>query len=255
MGRDRRKGTVAGVDGCRGGWVVMLVPGGDFRAAKILVQQSFEEVLGVTGECAVVGIDMPIGLPEVGRRACDQAARAVLGPRKQSVFSIPSRAAIAERTYRKACLVSQRTSDPPMAVQVQAFNIFDKIRAVDGAMTPHRQTHIYECHPELAFWALNRHQAMSEPKRRGSRPFKPGIEARRRLLVQDAEYPRALLADKNIPRRNDNLSVAIDDVLDAAVCAWSAKRIYMGKGQCFPDRSLPGAPFVDARGLKMEIWC
>ena len=38
---------------------------------------------------AVIGVDMPIGLPHEGARDCDTAARALIGKRRSSVFLAP----------------------------------------------------------------------------------------------------------------------------------------------------------------------
>jgi predicted RNase H-like nuclease len=46
------------------------------------------------GGLAVVAIDIPIGLPDTGRRQADLEARAVVGPRWRSVFLSPVRAAL-----------------------------------------------------------------------------------------------------------------------------------------------------------------
>src|SRR6266700_814257 len=81
---------VAGVDGCRAGWLV--VHGG--RAA---VCTDFAEVLTALPDDAVVAVDMPIGLVdehEPGGRAVDRAARARLGAKRSSVFSPPPRCAL-----------------------------------------------------------------------------------------------------------------------------------------------------------------
>ena len=40
-----------------------------------------------------LAIDIPIGIPEAGARPADREARALLGPRRNSVFPAPVRAA------------------------------------------------------------------------------------------------------------------------------------------------------------------
>src|SRR5207248_11510271 len=80
-------GGLAGVDGCRAGWVV-AADSGAFVAA------SFAEILAERFD--LVLIDIPIGLPD-GPRACDLGARVLLGPRRSSVFPAPSRRLLRAR--------------------------------------------------------------------------------------------------------------------------------------------------------------
>ena len=53
-------------------------------------------------ETDMVVIDIPIGLPESGRRACDLEARAMLGPRRSSVFTGVRRPLLALDSYEAA---------------------------------------------------------------------------------------------------------------------------------------------------------
>jgi predicted RNase H-like nuclease len=234
---------VAGVDGCRGGWMVARLRGRDLT---LEVLASFTEVMRWTEDCAVVAVDMPIGLPErsgIGGRACDSAARAVLGARQSSLFAVPARDAVMAGDYAAASALALTRSDPPRKVSKQCFNLFPKIREVDAALTPELQLRVVECHPECAFWVLNGRVPLPEPKRVRSQPHLPGLVLRRRLLVDAGivvpvdghPWPRAVAGE--------------DDVLDACACAATAARIRDGVAHRFP-----GEPPVDRRGLRMEIW-
>ena len=80
---------------------------------------------------------MPIGLPPragPGGRGPENAVRPLLGQRQSSVFSVPSRGAIAATDYRQACRVALATSDPPRKVSKQLFMIAPKIREVDAVL-------------------------------------------------------------------------------------------------------------------------
>lgn len=232
---------VAGVDGCPGGWIVVLRPLDDPSAACAEFRSTFSQVLELVAD--VICIDMPIGLPVIkgpGGRTADVEARAKLGPRKASVFSVPSRAAIMQSDYETACNVAMETSCPKRKVSKQAFNIFAKILQVDALMTPQLQSRVYETHPEVAFWALNIEQPLPHPKR-----LKTGLDHRRSLL-SDAGYLPGFLTDTARFRPH---KVGKDDLLDAAVCSWTAARIAKGPDHhCFPKE-----PCLDARGLRMEI--
>ncbi len=237
---------LAGVDGCRGGWVAAFVrPAGD--AGRLAVFARFADVLAAPERPAIVAVDMPIGLPEragAGGRAAENAVRPLLGARQSSVFSVPSRAAIYADDYAEACRVALDTSEPPRKVSKQLFNIAPKIREVDAALRadPALAKRVYEVHPEVAFWRLNGERALDEPKKVKSRPYPPGLALRRELL-RVAKLPRALI-EANAPK-----AAAADDVVDALACAAIARRLHAGLARPFPDP----AP-RDAHGLPMAIW-
>jgi predicted RNase H-like nuclease len=159
---------VAGVDGCRGGWLVVMRPLDDPTAARALLVPAFADVLALDPAPAVVGIDMPIGLPRVagrGGRTADIEARANLGARQSSVFAVPSRSAVMRTDYREACTEALATSDPPRKVSKQCYNLFPKIREIDALLTPNLQRRVFEIHPELAFWAMNGDRPLELPKK------------------------------------------------------------------------------------------
>lgn len=229
---------VAGVDGCRGGWVVAHLEDG--RISFDIVAD-FAAVLRATTDAAMVAVDMPIGLADhvgPGGRGPDAAARRVLGERQSSIFAVPSRAAVMCTDYRDACAAALATSDPPRKVSKQCFHLFPKIREVDAAMTPALQARIVETHPETAFWAMNGERPLALPKKMKSRPHGPGLALRRALLegagVSLPAFPRG---------------AGEDDFIDAAACAVVARRALAGVARRFPEH-----PETDERGLRMEIW-
>lgn len=239
---------VAGVDGCRGGWLVVLRTLDDPSSATAFMAASFADVLASHPTPEVIAIDIPIGLAALGAaggRSCDTAARRVLGGRQSSVFAIPARAAVMSDDYGVACAIAHATSDPPRKVSKQAFNLFPKIREVDALMTPGLQHRVFECHPEAAFWALNGQQPLREPKKVKSLPYAEGLALRQRLLV-GAGYNAKLFEGPHAFGR----VAGRDDLLDASACSWSAARIARQVAHRFPA----SPPDVDARGLRMEIW-
>jgi predicted RNase H-like nuclease len=239
---------VAGVDGCPGGWLVVLRPLYNAADARARLVKTFAEVLEIEPSPAIIGVDMPIGLPDIsgrGGRPADVAARANLGGRQSAVFAVPSRAAVMEADYARACDVAFATSEPPRKVSKQCFHLFSKIREIDSLMSPAVQARVYECHPEVGFWALNGEQPLPLPKKVKSRPSAPGLDLRRRLL-DAAGYDQSFLTGRAGFAARD---VGPDDLLDAAACAWTAARIRQGNARRFP-----GDPGCDAKGLRMEIW-
>jgi predicted RNase H-like nuclease len=245
-GRAADGAWLAGVDGCRGGWVVALVrvAGG---AARVEVVPRFADVLAAPEAPSVVAVDIPIGLPERvghGGRAAENAVRPLLGARQSPVFSVPSRAALAAADYGEACRIALATSQPPRAVSKQLFMLAPKIREVDASLRgdPAAAARVFEVHPELAFWRLNGGRALDEPKKVKGRCYEPGLAQRRRLLIA-AGLPAALV--NGAPPKG----AGADDLLDALACAAVARRIRMGVARPFPE-----PPARDAFGLPMAIW-
>jgi len=237
---------LAGVDGCRAGWLaVFLRPDGE--AAHMRVVTHFSEIATALEAPVAIAVDIPIGLPErtgYGGRAAENAIRPLLGARQSSVFSVPSRAAIAATDYRQACTIALATSQPPRKISRQLFNIAPKIREVDECLRADATlaARAFEVHPELAFWRLNGDRALTQPKKVKSRPFGAGLAQRRDLLIA-AGLPRALV-ETDPPQ-----GAAADDLLDALACAVVARRIAAGTACSFPDP----AP-RDQYGLPMAIW-
>jgi predicted RNase H-like nuclease len=237
---------LAGVDGCRAGWVVAFVrpAGGDVRVA---VLPRFADALAAPEAPVIVAVDIPIGLPERvghGGRAAENVIRPLLGARQSSVFSVPSRAAMAAEDYRQACAIALATSDPPRKISKQLFMIAPKIREVDACLLADRTAaaRVFEVHPELAFWRLNGERPLDEPKKVKGRCYEPGLLLRRRLLVQ-AGLAAAVV--NGAPPKG----AGPDDLLDALACAAIARRIHAGLARPFPD-----PPEHDAFGLPMAIW-
>lgn len=242
---DHRKRWVAGVDGCRAGWLVVLRAVDGDAPPRALLAPTFAEVLALSEAPVIIAVDMPIGLPErsgIGGRAADIEARSRLGARQSSVFAVPARAAVMATDYRDACAIAFRNSEPPRKVSKQTFNIFPKIREVDRLMTPALQDRVVECHPETAFWAMNGEVPLDLPKKLKSRPFDPGLALRRKLLIATGLAPAFL---ESAFRRAE---AGPDDLLDACACAWTALRVLRGTAYRFP-----ASPPIDARGLRQEI--
>ena len=232
---------VAGVDGCRAGWLVVLVDeqGQPISSSQLRLCREFEEILSLSPKPSVIAVDIPIGLldrPQRGGRVCDQRARRLLGRRACSVFSPPSRQVLGATCYEDVRVQS---------LSIQAYGILPKIREVDRLMTPELQKVIHEAHPELAFMALAGHPMRFNKKTpRGQRERVRALKRARRHFFQGI---RRTFVDglKAFTRRQ----VAPDDVLDACALAYTALRIADGKAQ-----RVPPYPAIDPRGIRMEIW-
>ena len=232
---------VAGVDGCRAGWIVAFVQvhAQRFRRPDLRLCSQFDEVLQLHPTPAVIAIDIPIGLlaaPQPGGRDCDRQARQLLGRRASSVFSPPSRRILHATDY--AQVRSQGMSR-------QAFGIMPKIREVDRLMTPSLQDGVYEAHPELAFRALAGAPMQYNKKTPEGRAER--LQALRRTPAPQfrnltSVFQQALSTFKRT-------QVAADDLLDAFVLVQTAYRIATANAS-----RLPSIPPVDTQGLRMEIW-
>jgi predicted RNase H-like nuclease len=246
MPTSTREIWLAGIDGCPSGWIVAFLRA-DLNEVRVRLVARFIDVTAAPEAPAVIAIDIPIGLPErtgYGGRAAENAVRPLLGARQSSVFSVPSRAAIAAHDYREACRIALATSEPPRKVSKQLFMLAPKIREVDAALRADAalSQRLFEVHPELAFWRLNGEQAMSEPKKVKSRPYEPGLALRRQLLIKGGLPAAAVEASP--PK-----GAGPDDLIDALACVAIAWRIFNGVAQPFPD-----PPERDAFGLRMTIW-
>lgn len=227
--------TVLGVDGCPGGWIGALVTVDGRRrprGVRWLLVPDAAGLVAAAAEAAVTAVDMPIGLPDVGPRGCDTAARALLGPRASSVFPAPVRAVLDAADYPDACERSRAACG--RALSKQAWGIVPRIADLDARMTPALQDTILEAHPELAFVRLS--GGWLEPKRTST-----GAAQRVAALARWLPAASDALATAPRPARRD-------DAADALVLAWVALRRVTGVAIV-----LPGVPERDARGLRMEI--
>lgn len=234
---------VAGADGYRDGWYVVLHQP---RTGTVVRRQvaTFAELLDAPEAPEYIGIDMVIGLPDEARsggRACDRMARTLLGhPRSSSVFSPPAQAALPATTYDEARALHTGTADDAPGITIQAFHLFPKLREIDAAITPGRQDRVREVHPELSFYAMNGDEAVHESKHEPE-----GRQIRARLLAERgfADLDRTLQKDAG-------RGVKADDILDAHAVCWSARRMLVDRAKRLPDEPVP----VNDRGLRMEIW-
>jgi predicted RNase H-like nuclease len=227
---------VVGVDGCRGGWVAVCW---DVGQASIQPRKhdSLADLIASYADADAIGVDIPIGLSSAGSRTCDMAARRVLGRgRSSSVFPAPHPDILHASTYQEAGEWSRARIQK--GVSQQTFAIFDKIAEANSTITMELQDRVFEVHPEVSFWALAG-ASMIHPKDHlaGYLERKTWLEAALGVAIPD---------------RTDAFKLARpakpDDILDATVAAWTAKRVVDGVAG-----RLPAKPERDARGLRMEI--
>ena len=193
------------------------------------VVASAAEVLACTADCAAVGVDIPLGLPDgARRRACDVQTAARLGPARSSVFPAPPRAVLAAPTYAEACTVARRLTG--RAISVQTFQIGAKI--LDWESVPAPPDRVVEVHPELSLRTLAP-EVRFAPKKSAR-----GAGQRIAALARWVDPARAL-ADLPVGAR-------LDDVLDALAVAWSAARWADGAAEVIGEER-------DGRGRPMRV--
>src|SRR5690349_15267541 len=106
---------VVGVDHCKGHWlcVARRLPRTEFVAEVRDLRGVFE----LARLADVVAIDLPIGLPDRDERACDLAARSVLGTERAAcLIAVPPRVTLEAEDYEEAVRLSLAASGRPMPI-------------------------------------------------------------------------------------------------------------------------------------------
>jgi predicted RNase H-like nuclease len=239
LGADVWDGRWVGVVLDDGGWVSAHTAD-DVRALVAAAQRG--------GPLAVVGLDIPVGLAEHGHRAADLEARRVLGSRRSSVFVTPVRAALEAGSHAEAVALSRAVTGA--GVSVQAYGLRAKVLEVDawvretsaGGAAP--VPRVLEVHPEVAFGVL---AALAAGEPAACHPLPD-----RKKSWAGAARRRSLLAAAGVvvpDEVGEAGRAAVDDVLDAAVVAWVARRAAHGLA-----RPLPDPPQVTPDGWPAAIW-
>jgi predicted RNase H-like nuclease len=220
---------VLGVDayrkGSKGakGWIGVELDRGAFVDAHIA--DCLTKLLSAVNDVQVVGIDMPLGLVETGRRQADLDAREFVGKRRNSVFLMPPRAvwkredntwyddSWEQANQRCRELTRDELSPDGYGLSRQTWGLHVKLREANECLASDKYP-LQEVHPEVSFAAMN------------GKPL-----THRKVSWTGHITRRALLAKHGIhlpDQLNDAGNARLDDVLDAAAAAWSAHRIATG---------------------------
>ncbi len=233
---------IAGVDGCRGGWIAVFrhVARGDLVWG---LYERFADILDAPEWPKIIAVDMPIGLLDAaapGGRGPEKLLRRRLAPagRASCVFTPPVRRALAASTYSEALRINHRSSPQRIGISRQSFGLFVKLRELDALISPRLQGRVREAHPEFAFLCMNGGSAIPAPKKTSA-----GF-ARRAALLRRHGFGALIAAARKIPRK----FAGPDDVLDAAAVCWTALRLLRGEAVVLRAHSPR-----DSRGLKMEV--
>ncbi|WP_256405677.1 DUF429 domain-containing protein [Haloplanus ruber] len=211
--------TALGVDWASGCWVVVAV---DDDGTTITTEPAMLNVLYEYDDAEPILVDIPIGLPETPGRACDEAAAARLGERHGSVFAVPCRAAVDADDYEAAREANGGS------LGSQSWGLVPRIREVDRVLDAcDAAARVYESHPEVCY-ATFAERIGHGPL--GSKRDDDGLDAR--LSVLEAVDPSVGAAVRSfVDDRRDGAAWhrriragRLDDVLDAAVLAVTARR-------------------------------
>jgi predicted RNase H-like nuclease len=198
------------VDACAGGWVSVTFrpsrtgdPSAPLTATVTVTVAPTLDGLSLSG---VVGIDMPLGLLEDGWRVADVLARRALGRRGATVFAIPPRPVWQQPTYAAASSACRELTGKGLSAQT--WGLRGKILEADEYRRRASPAQLYEVHPELSFAAI------AGAPLAASKHTEAGLVIRRELLAR---------AGITLPPKV--AGAAVNDLLDAAAVAWSARRI------------------------------
>jgi predicted RNase H-like nuclease len=202
---------LAGVDGCKNGWIVASAPSWPcHEAVKIEFHEEFKALLDATQDCAVVAVDMPIGLPNGSEpRQCDLEAQKALGHQRNSLFLTPPRSCVEAKSVRD--FQAMHKAIRGIGAGLPVWGIVPKMLEVNRlldekiATDPGVQDRIIEFHPELTWKRLAGALQLSSKK------VAAGVLQRISLLEQLSQgwvppFPQKIPGNP-----------AIDDVLDAVV--------------------------------------
>lgn len=212
--------AVLGVDGCRGGWVgVLMKPDGrtTLHVGKTIV--GIVEHIREQDELGVVAIDIPIGLPDDSIREADRLARAELAGKASCVFATAPREAYLAADYEAARAASIAASQTGASLSAQSWALGPKILEVDAWVRSRPSVVVIEVHPELSFARIQGEPVLAKKK------TSEGASTRRRLLAS---------AGITVPAMYPGMGYEEDDLLDACAAVWTAARHASGRSESFP---------------------
>ncbi len=230
-----------GVDGCRGGWFAVSADvQGNLHAHRY---DTINELWQACRSARLILVDIPIGLidGDAARRACDEQARALLGPARNRVFWPPCRAAFTAASHAEASRINRQHTG--RGLSIQSWSIMPRIREVDVFLQsqPRARGVLRECHPEVCFAALAG-RPLTHTKKRTA-----GIKERLEILARHLPGATAFYERARTAYPPGRTGVGRDDIVDAmAACATAMQPAEQLS-------TLPDDPQCDAHGLPMEM--
>lgn len=217
--------TVLGVD-ARGRapfWTVRIEDG---AVQAIEPFDGLDEALEAPA-AAVVAVDVALGHEDPqgetdGLRACDRAARELLGEAADRLFALPPPAVFEVASYHEALETCRARGWP----HLEAPLWFARERLQALALRAGEDERLVEVHPEISFAVMKGIGDQVGPAERYGETW-AALHERLRLLHDAGLHPEGHLDgdERSSPRR----------VLDAAAAAWSARRVARGQSRPFPE--------------------
>ncbi len=236
---EHRTEFVAGIDGCRAGWIAIAL---DDRGFSHKLLKTSQELLEFFQAATLAFIDIPIGLSDSeASRSCDRLLRDALRPHfSSSVFNPPVRQAVYASSYEEAC--QRNAAATGKKISKQSWNISTKIRLIDELLLaqPSLRRTVLESHPEYLFFNLNGHH-LAHKKKTGS-----GRLERLQLLTK--LFPAVEDVFGQVRSHYLKKEMADDDIVDALALAIGA-RLAREQGLM----SLPHPIERDRYGIPMAI--
>lgn len=204
--------AIVGVDACKSGWIAVVLRG---EGVSAIYLKQIDDLEATIPDAEVIAIDIPIGLPTTGKRLADIEAKKALGKRASTLFVVPVRTALEASSYGDATRLSRELSG--FGISQQSYALAPKILEVERWL-PSARCPVWEVHPELSFAELHG-SVMTSSKKSWI-----GMMKRREALMRvgiDLDHVTGIASEQ----------AATDDMLDAAVAAWSAERILEGRAR------------------------
>lgn len=222
---------VLGLAVTRTGWVGAVLDSSGHGTPHLVEGVTLEEVVSAAGDVTVVALDVPMGLPDEGRRAADGEARKLLAGQGSTVLTTPVREAVYAATFGEANAISRERVGSGLSQQ--AYELRRRIMEVDAYVRRELPFRIVEVKPELAYAELAGSPLAS--RRRSA----DGARERREVLAK-----AGIFAPAQAP-----IGVGTDSMLDACAAAWTAHRVKNGGA-----RTLPAQPEVFSDGISAAVW-
>jgi predicted RNase H-like nuclease len=249
-----------GADGAPRGWLLACLHADATNLGDATVWETRLELAADIDELALkrersggapyVAIDVPIGLPDtVDYRTCDMQARDRLKnadrvlDRRPAVFAPPARYMLAAAgDYPRIRELVEREREHNAAansLSAQAAGIVRNIKEVDDYVRAHADSEdwLFECHPELSFWALNEESHLVDKHRAA------GVMRRLQLVRNAFPDAEAQLARAGWSRKEATLA----DMLDAYAALTTAIACVRG------DQKELGDGERDSEGVLMRM--
>jgi predicted RNase H-like nuclease len=160
-------------------------------------------------------IDIPLAFADQTYRPCETAAQLLLGPKKRaSIFLTPHRSAAFAKDYNEANRLNRLYLGKGLSNQ--CWNICNKIKEAFSFIIRNPDVPLFEAHPELCFYFLNKCEPLLSKK-----SLCEGVSDRLKLIADyDSNYLEVIT---NTLKKTKRKEVKLDDIIDATILAIRAK--------------------------------